>query len=148
MRVRGASHRRGLSHALSERAASSTGGSRAAFADALREIEVSQAHQRAEAGIESIDRAAALLRNHPTRENLELFKGAIRDVLSALLQAYEVETLTGFSRLGKRTIHVLVRTVDQELDELARLVLSKAHDSLAIAAKIDDVRGLLLDFLR
>ncbi len=148
MRIGGAPSRRRLSRGTSGLASNSRSSARTTFAEALSGAEADLAQARVQADLESIDNAALALRDAPTRENLDKYRRAIRDVLYGLLQAYEVESVTGFNRFGKRTFHVLVRVVDQELDQLARLVLSKAKDSLAIAAKIDDIRGILLDSIR
>jgi len=53
-----------------------------------------------------------------------------------------------FNRRGRQTIAMLVRTIDKELDELGRLILAKVQDPLKIAAKIDDIRGLIFDYFR
>lgn len=148
MKVWGARDRRRTSGAMSDRRPLPAGASRAPFAEALQEAEVERARANVQAGIESIDKAAQDLRDSPTMERLIAYKRAIHDVLSKLLDAYSVEELRGFNRFGKRTIHVLVRIVDEKLEELARLVLSNAQDALAIAARLDDIRGILLDSVR
>ena len=38
-----------------------------------------------------------------------------------------------------------MRLVDAQLDELTRLLLAREQDNLAIAARLDNIRGLLLD---
>ena len=42
----------------------------------------------------------------------------------------------------------MVRVVDQKLEELTRLLLARERDNLAIAARLDEIRGLLLDLYR
>jgi len=148
MRVRGVPDRRRTAPTGSERRQHQPSTARASFADLLHQAEVDEARANLQAGLEMIDRAAHALRDSPSLETLNQYKKAIRDVLAPLLAAYSVEELRGFNRYGKRTIHVLVRIVDEKLDELARLVLSNAQDALAIAARIDDIRGILLDWLR
>lgn len=98
--------------------------------------------------LETVDRYAAALRESPTMKNLRNYREAIRSFLSALLDAYAVEEVRGFTRYGKRSISILVRTVDAKLEELALTVLHNAQDTLEIAARIDDIRGLLLDYMR
>lgn len=44
----------------------------------------------------------------------------------------------------QRTL-VTVRSVNQELDDLARMVLDREKDHLAILAKIGEIKGLLMD---
>lgn len=81
--------------------------------------------------------------------NLRRFKEVVRSLLKKVLDnAYVVEEVRAFNRRGRQSVAMLVRTIDKELDELGRLILAKAQDPLKIAAKIDDIRGLILDYLR
>lgn len=82
-------------------------------------------------------------------ENLRRFKDVVRSLLKKVLEnAYVVEEVRSFNRRGRQTIAMLVRTIDKELDELGRLILAKVQDPLKIAAKIDDIRGLIFDYFR
>lgn len=128
--------------ALSRRSAA---GAEKSFAHVVEEVVAAEA---VDGAIKSVDRAGRALKESPTIERLEAYKEAIREVLTELQKAYRVEELRGFSRYGKRTIHVLVRVVDESLDELARLVIARSQDTLRIAARIDDIRGILLDYRR
>lgn len=101
-----------------------------------------------EADLDAVDRAAAQLRRCPTLENLRAYREAIRAFLAKALSAYQVDEVRTFSRHGKRSITFLIRIVDARLDQLARIVLEDARDTLAIAAQLDDIRGLLLDCIR
>ena len=118
------------------------------FVEALNDAVSGRGERMTEADLETVDRCAAALRRSPTLENLRAYREAIRSFLARLLAAYSVEEIRGFNRFGKRSITVLVRVVDAELDELARMVLQRSQETLAIAAKLDDIRGILLDYIR
>lgn len=99
--------------------------------------------------LSSVDEAAKALKASPTLDNWRAYRDAVRAVLGEITKsAYRVEEIRSFDKRGRRTLAMLVMTVDQRLDELGRLILSGAQDSLAIAAKIDDIRGILHDHLR
>ncbi|HLT57992.1 MAG: YaaR family protein [Limnochordales bacterium] len=117
----------------------------AAFQDELR---MRQAEQEAAAdrAIKDVDAAAARLRAELTLEALREYKEALRQaVAAALRRMYAVHTETGFARGGRRRLLYVVRTIDAKLEELTRLMLSQQRDNLALAARLDEIRGLLLD---
>lgn len=114
----------------------------------LQEVEIAQIWRAVESDVETVDRAAKELRESPGIETLETYKDAIRRLLKRLLEAYTVDEKSGFTPLGKRRVSVLLRIVDHELDELAHMVLGQAQDTLKIASKLDDIRGLIFDHLR
>lgn len=48
-------------------------------------------------------------------------------------------------RRGRHRVYGIIRLVDEKLDELAQELVSEECDKLAILAKVDEIRGLLLD---
>jgi hypothetical protein len=48
-------------------------------------------------------------------------------------------------RRGRHRVYGIIRLVDQKLDELAQELVSEEKDSISILAKVDEIRGLLLD---
>lgn len=119
------------------------------FFEALRAAEAQHATQEeVRALFEPVEAAAQALKRAPTLENLAAYKQAMKEFLSRILQqAYLVDHVRTFRR-GRPSVSVLVRTIDAQLDELARLVLAQTRDALAIAAKIDEIRGIILDYFR
>lgn len=120
-----------------------------AFLEALQAAETVGMHRDFQEGYQSVEEAARALKDSPTLENLIAYKRAIHDFLTRVLSsAYAVEHVRTFTRRGRPTISVLVRTVDERLEELAREVLGASKDATAIAAMIDDIRGIILDYFR
>lgn len=121
-----------------------------AFLEALQAAEaLSSSPPSVEESFEPVEAAAKALKESPTFENLTAYKRALREFLSRILgEAYVVQHVRVLTRRGRPSVSVLVRTLDAHLDELARLVLSGTRDALAIAAKIDDIRGLIFDYIR
>ncbi len=119
------------------------------FLEALRAADMEQIRREVEPDFDALDDAAKRLKESPTMENLRRFKDVVRSLLKKVLEnAYVVEEVRSFNRRGRQTIAMLVRTIDKELDELGRLILAKVQDPLKIAAKIDDIRGLIFDYFR
>ncbi len=50
-------------------------------------------------------------------------------------------------RRGRHRVYGIIRLVDEKLDELAQELVKEERDKLAILAKVDEIRGLLLDIL-
>lgn len=48
-------------------------------------------------------------------------------------------------RRGRHRVYGIIRLVDEKLDELAQELVKGECDKIAILAKVDEIRGLLLD---
>ena len=48
---------------------------------------------------------------------------------------------------GRHRIFAIVKKVDTELENLTREVLKQQKDNIGVLAKLDDIRGLLLDII-
>lgn len=99
--------------------------------------------------LEEVDRAGQLLLENPTPARLEEYKRQVAAVLRELSRrAFRVVTETGAVRAGRQRLLTIVRAVNEELEALARLVLAREKDRLAIVARLDQIRGLLVDLYR
>lgn len=48
-------------------------------------------------------------------------------------------------RRGRHRVYGIIRLVDEKLDELAQELVKEECDKISILAKVDEIRGLLLD---
>lgn len=48
-------------------------------------------------------------------------------------------------RRGRHRVYGIIRLVDERLDELAQELVKEECDKISILAKVDEIRGLLLD---
>ena len=48
-------------------------------------------------------------------------------------------------RRGRHRVYGSIRLVDEKLDELAQELVNEESDKIAILARVDEIRGLLLD---
>ena len=48
-------------------------------------------------------------------------------------------------RRGRHRVYGIIRLVDEKLDELAQELVNEETDKIAILARVDEIRGLLLD---
>lgn len=96
--------------------------------------------------LENIDKLGKQLRDKPTLINLKNYKTAVRAFLQeAVKTAYAVTEQRFVDRFGRRRMFLLVAKVDEKLEELTRMVLNQQDNALNLAAKLDEIRGLLLD---
>ncbi|MGP1587465.1 MAG: YaaR family protein [Treponemataceae bacterium] len=94
------------------------------------------------------------LKQKPVQENFAKYKKAIGNFLKFVEnQCYEVEDFTGIRpprksgravRCGKK--YKLIKVVNEKLDTLAADILYNQKDQIKMAAKINEIEGLLVDF--
>ena len=70
-------------------------------------------------------------------------------------QCYDIEeekgipirTGKGLMRVTKQNTYTLVKVVDEKLDSLAADILFNQKNQIALAAKVNEISGLLVDIL-
>ena len=92
-----------------------------------------------------IDLAGDNLERDPTMANFKSF----RELLTSLARkvtadAYRVELLHGTSRAP--AYHEVISVIDHHADTLYRLIMSQQKDRIKIAAKIQEIKGLVISF--
>lgn len=120
------------------------------FWDALQAVEaIEEGQPHLPADLEALEEVAQRLMASPTPANLYEYRRVVGEILRRLLRdTFEVSAELGIVRAGRQKVFMLVRAVNQELEELTRLVLAKEKDRLAIVAKLGELRGLILDLYR
>lgn len=100
--------------------------------------------------LEKVNQAGRELLRHRGEQQLQEYKAAVREfVEAALARTYVVAREERFNRYGQRVLSVLVRRVDEQLEALTMAVLKEDNGAaLRLAARLDEIRGLLLDFYR
>ncbi|NMB38825.1 MAG: YaaR family protein [Firmicutes bacterium] len=96
--------------------------------------------------LEDIDELGRLLREKPTFINLKNYKAAVRSFLQAAVEhTYGVQERRFVDQHGRRRIYLLIAKIDDQLEQLTSLLMSKQASNLDLASKLDEIRGLLLD---
>lgn len=113
-------------------------------------LENLQQHQIAEINFEAalaeIDDLGRELREHPILINLQNYKAAVRAILKLVVdKGLAVEERRFVDQHGRRRVFLIVSQVDQKLEQLTNLILSKQASTIDLASKLDEIRGLLLD---
>ena len=61
--------------------------------------------------------------------------------------AYVCTKTSAFDTKGRRNVFVLIKKVNDRLEEMAQEILSEQKDNIRLLEMVDDIRGLLLDIL-
>ena len=74
----------------------------------------------------------------------ELVKGFLNEIVN---RSHEFSRENFLDRRGRHRVYGIIRLVDKNLDELANELIKDEKDGLAILAKVDEIKGLLLDII-
>jgi len=122
------------------------GKERAEFAKALNDVSHKQYKEDLEKLIAQVDKMANKLGRSCTLNDLRNYKRAVQDFLNRTIKnAYETKDESGWDRMGRQKLYVLIKKVDESLEEVSRKVLEEHKSSLGILEKLDEIRGLLVD---
>jgi uncharacterized protein YaaR (DUF327 family) len=98
--------------------------------------------------LERIDQQAAKLSERLDIGELKRYRTLVAEFIDISVRhssQYEKEqTLDG---RGRRRIFGIVKKLDVELENLTREVLKSQKDNLGVLAKLDDIRGMLVDMM-
>lgn len=117
-----------------------------AFVETLRDAGDEQRRDALDQLLLAVDKAGRELRRDPSLAALRQYKESVRAfVREALRLMYAVDERLGFDRRGNPTFALIVRTIDEKLEELTRQCLESQKGTIDLAARLDEIRGLLLD---
>lgn len=103
--------------------------------------------------IDSVYSAGDILKQKPFADSFAVYKKAVGNFLRFVVnQSYEIEEQEGIRRKTKagtysRKKFSLIQVINQELDRLASDILFNQADQIRLIAKVDEITGLLVDFL-
>ena len=116
------------------------------FGDQLQKVQNDIVQHKLESLFADIEKQGRLLGESLVLKDLKKYKDLIQKFLDyAVNKMYHLKEQPGWDRRGRRKIYVMVETVNKELEELTKALLSEQKDKIAILAKIDEIRGLLVD---
>lgn len=116
------------------------------FGDQMHRIQSDLIHEKLERLFNDIDEQGKILRESLNLKDLKKYKGLIQKFLDyAVNKMYRLKEQTGWDRKGRHKIYTLVETVNKGLEELTTMLMAEQKDQIAILAKVDEIRGLLID---
>ncbi len=116
------------------------------FGEQLGKVQSDLVHQKLESLFNEIDKQGKKLAETLNLKDLKKYKDLIQKFLDyAVNKMYHLKEQSGWDRRGRHKIYTMVVTVNKELEKLTNMLLSDQQDKIAILAKIDEIRGLLID---
>jgi len=80
--------------------------------------------------------------------DMKRYRALIKEFMNEIVnRSHKFSRENFLDRRGRHRVYGIIRLVDEKLDELAQALVSEECDKIAILAKVDEIRGLLLDIL-
>lgn len=80
--------------------------------------------------------------------DMRRYRTLIKDFMNEIVnRSHKFSRENFLDRRGRHRVYGIIRLVDEKLDELAQALVIEECDKIAILAKVDEIRGLLLDIL-
>ncbi|HOB81571.1 MAG TPA: YaaR family protein [Peptococcaceae bacterium] len=116
------------------------------FQDALQEENLANWQEQLDALLKKLDDVGKrLVKNFSVQDLIEYRETLKRFLEDTLKKAFGLQEETSFSRRGKPKIYQHIELINQDLEELSKLVLQQQKDPLKVLEKLDSIRGLLVD---
>ncbi len=78
--------------------------------------------------------------------DMRRYRTLIKDFMNEIVnRSHKFSRENFLDRRGRHRVYGIIRLVDEKLDELAQELVNEECDKIAILAKVDEIRGLLLD---
>lgn len=85
---------------------------------------------------------------HMDIRDMKKYREKIREFMNEVVfRSHKFSRENFLDRKGRHRVYGLVKLVDENLDELARELMSDEKDHISILNRIGEIRGLLLDIL-
>lgn len=78
--------------------------------------------------------------------DMKKYRALIKEFMNEIVnRSHKFSRENFLDRRGRHRVYGIIRLVDEKLDELAQELVKGECDKIAILAKVDEIRGLLLD---
>lgn len=126
--------------------ASSVNAKQSVFMDTLKETDSDHRRQACDDILRQIDSLSEDLKKAPTPSGIKKYRRLVASFLKeAMSQTYELNEETHWDRSGNRKSFLTVRKINNALEELTNEVMDREKKQIDLVAKLDEIRGMLLD---
>ena len=99
--------------------------------------------------LDDVHSSGELLKERPFPEEIKRYKRAVRNFLHYIVEnGYIIEEQISGTNPLRRKKFTLVQVVDKKLEQLAAGILAGQSTQLEILARVDEIKGLLVDLMR
>ena len=114
----------------------------------MSSIEESGLQERLSAMMEEITMQGKKLGKHMDIRDMKRYRRLIKDFMNEIVnRSHKFSRENFLDRRGRHRVYGIIKRVDTVLDELAGELLKDEKDALTILAKVDEIRGMLLDII-
>ena len=118
----------------------------AAFIENLKESDSVRRHQACDELLRQIDSVSKSLKKAPTPNGVKKYRRLVASFIrEAMSHTYELNEETHWDRSGNRKSYLTVKNINKALEELTDEVMGREKKQIDLVAKLDEIRGLLLD---
>lgn len=112
----------------------------------ISNIEESELKERLEGLMKDITEQGEKIVKHMDIKDMRKYRQSVKEFMNEIIsRSHKFSRENFLDKRGRHRVYGIVKLVDKNLDELAEELIKDEKDHLAILAKIDDIRGLLLD---
>lgn len=101
--------------------------------------------------LDEIHEAGEVLNESPTLENIKNYRQSVSDFMKYVVKnTLDTETAVGssFNPLKKQKRYIIIKVINDNLENLAAGILQNQLDQLKILEKIDEINGLIVNLLK
>lgn len=116
------------------------------FRQQFQRLQGEALYQRLHQMVDDITEQGKRFSRTPTYRELKTYRELVRQFIRETVEnTFMLQNRTGWDRRGRQKIYTLVQQIDATLAELAELVKEGQANQLEILAKLDAIRGMLVD---
>ncbi|AEJ18214.1 YaaR family protein [Gracilinema caldarium] len=99
--------------------------------------------------LDEVHTAGEALKEKPFQEQILHYKEAVRNFVKYVVDnSYAVEEKISGTNILKRKKFTIIQVIDKKLDQLAAGILAGQTNQIQILAKLDEIKGLLINLLQ
>ncbi|MBP2645461.1 MAG: hypothetical protein H6Q75_901 [Firmicutes bacterium] len=116
------------------------------FSSELLKNQEAMSNERLQALLDKITSQGKNLSEVPTYSELKTYRELVRSFLGEVVsRAYVVQSDVGWDRQGRQKVYSVIKDIDKHLTALAEDIRTGQGRQLDILAKVDAIRGMLVD---
>ena len=114
----------------------------------LGKVEESELASKLNTMIESITVQGEKIAKHMDISDMRKYRESIKEFMNEITtNSHKFSRENFLDRRGRHRVYGIIKSVDENLDELASELLKDEKNHLNILGKVDEIRGLLLDMV-
>jgi len=117
-----------------------------ALAERIQRVQDEKLRSELAGLIQGVDERARKLLASKNKKDFEEYKASVKQFMEkAITGSYKLEEKHGQRQDGKFVVFLTMKKVDEALENLAQLMVAGQQDPMRMVARLDEIRGLLMD---